>query len=404
MSTNPGHLKLDLVGQGLRLAKSAQAHEDVARAAATAGGAAPSLELLLPGDLWVRAALRDEGSPGAPYTLVVEGDAHLVMREGEEPTEVRIVPPPAFYQATTSQGTPMWRIARVHGGCLVIAPGPACGVALWGAPCPSCAGGAPPGPDVPPPIPVAEVVDVVRAAFAEGAAEFVYFNAGACESDDRGVAFLEPYVRAVKRHFDTLVALQVHPPATNDWIDQTYAMGVDGVCYSLDLHDGEALARLCPGRVRLVGRERVYEALRHAASIFPSGTVWSDLLLGIEPEASTLRGIDTLAAMGVLPVLSLPRTLDGTPLPSAEEAAPLLRHLFTAVRDAKINMGWVRDLSFAVTPLEARFFAGDEARMAVALQSFYRTRVGSLAARNLSRLRRRLRVRRVSDSFDSSHL
>ena len=54
--------------------------------------------------------------------------------------------------------------------------------------------------------------------------------------------------------------------------------------------------------------------------------------------------------------------------------------------------------------LEARFFAGDDARLAVAVQNFYRSRVGSLATRNLARLRRRLRVRAVSDSFDASGL
>ena len=83
---------------------------------------------------------------------------------------------------------------------------------------------------------------------------------------------------------------------------------------------------------------------------------------------------------------------------------PVFAHLFRAVRQAKINMGWVRDLSFAITPLEARFFAGDEARAAVAMQHFYRSRFGTLAARSLSRLRRRLRVRTVSDSFDAARL
>ncbi len=391
---NPGYLKVDLVSQGVRLSPSAAGHADLAH----------GVELLLPGDLWVRAVPQDETSRHPAYTLVIEGDAHLLVRGDEPPVEVRIVPPPAFYGTTTSGGTPMWRIARVHGGCLVIAPGRGCGSALWGAPCSFCTTGAADGADAPPPVLVAEVVDVVRAAFAEGAAEFVYFNVAAGDADDRGVAFIEPYVRAVKRHFDTLVAVQSHPPAGNDWIDQTYAMGVDGVSYALELHDAEALARRCPGRVQQVGRERTYEALRHAGAIFPGGTVWSEMILGVEPEASTMRGIDTLTAMGVLPVLSLAGSANGAAPPSAAELAPLLKHLFTAVRDARINMGWVRDLSFAITPLEARFFAGDEARMAVALQSFYRTRVGSLAARNLSRLRRRLRVRRVSDSFDSSHL
>jgi hypothetical protein len=404
MTVNPGHLKLDLAAQGLRLSPSARAQEDLARALSPAMGACRGVELFLPGDLWASAPVRRDDSPGAPYTLVVEGDHHLLVRGPAEPVEVRIVPTPAFYGAQTTQGTPMWRISRVHGGCLVIRPGSSCGFALWGGPCAFCAAGVHPGADTPPPIPVEEVVEVVRAAFAEGAAEFVYFNAGATDGDDRGIAFLEPYVRAIKRHFDTLVAVQIHPPASNDWIDQTYANGVDALSYSLEIHDPEVLARRCAGRAARIGRERYHEALRYAAAIFPSGTVWSDLVVGLEPESSTLQGIDALTAIGVLPVLSLPTLLNGAPLLSVEDLVPVFAHLFTAVRDARINMGWVRDLSFAITPLEARFFAGDDARMAVAMQSFYRTRVGSLAARNLSRLRRRLRVRRVGDSFDSSHL
>jgi hypothetical protein len=397
---NPGHLKLDLTAHGLRLSPSVLAQTELLGGWPGANGVGGKIELLLPGDLWVSAPVRGEEGGDAAFRLQVEGDSHFLVRGGEERIEVRLVPAPAFYGRSTSKGTPMWRIARVHGGCLVISPGSACGLALWGRTCSFCAHGEV-SPDLPPPIPVPEVVEVVREAFAEGAAEFVYFNHGYGEGDDGGIAFLEPYVRAVKRHFDTLVAVQVHPPQGNAWIDQTYAIGVDAVSYAVEIHDAAALAEHCPGRVRQIGRERYYEALRHAATIFPSGTVWSDLVVGAESAESTSRGIDALTSMGVLPVLSL---AEGPAAATTEALAPLFKHLFQAVRDAKINMGWVRDLSFAVTPLEARFFAGDDARMAVAMQSFYRTKVGSLAARNLSRLRRRLRVRRVGDSFDSSHL
>jgi hypothetical protein len=403
MGLNPGHLKLELLAHGLRLSKGVRALPDLAGGLRGEGGAPASVELLLPGDLWVSAPVRAEDSAGSPFTLLVEGDLHLLVRGGDERTEVRLVPAPAFYRRRTAEGTPMWRIGRVYGGCLVISPAMACSLALWGVPCSFCANGTSHTVDTPPPVPPVEVVEVVRAAFAEGAAEFVYFNSGSTGRDDHGITFLEPYVRAVKRHFDTLVAVQLHPPESNDWIDQTYAIGVDALSYSVEIHDAEALERHCRGRVRQIGRQRYYDALRHAASIFPSGTVWSDLIVGLEPEASTLRGIDVLTGMGVLPVLSLSRP-NGAEPPAAADLAPLFAHLFKAVRDAKINMGWVRDLSFAITPLEARYLAGDGARMAVALQTFYRTRVGSLAARNLSRLRRRLRVRRVSDSFDSSQL
>jgi hypothetical protein len=185
-------------------------------------------------------------------------------------------------------------------------------------------------------------------------------------------------------------------------------MGVDALSYSVEIHDAEILRQHCVGRAEHVGRDRYYEALAHAATIFPSGTVWSDLIVGLEPAESTMRGIDTLVGMNVLPVLSLFHPLDDTslrdhPLPSAGDVAPVFAHLFHRVRDARINMNWIRDLSFAVTPLEARFFADDADRTAPA-RPFYRSRFGNLAVRNLSRMRRRLRVRKVSDSFDSSNL
>src|SRR5262249_54014040 len=156
--------------------------------------------------------------------------------------------------------------------------------------------------------------------------------------DDRGVLLVEPYVRAVKRNFDTLVAVQLHPPETDDWIDRTYAMGVDAVSYNLELNDVDALRRHCPGRVGRIGRERYEQALRHAAAIFPSGTVWSDLVVGLEPSESTVAGIDALVSFGVLPVLSLPRAAAAT----SGDLSSISAHLFKAVRDAKISMGWVR--------------------------------------------------------------
>jgi hypothetical protein len=250
---------------------------------------------------------------------------------------------------------------------------------------------------------VADVIDTVRAAFAEGAVDFVLFNAGSPGAEDGGVEGLEPYITAVKRHFDTFVAVQAHPPRSDRWIDRTYAMGVDAIDYGVEVHDAALLARLCPRRHDPTVRERYYEALAHAAGIFPSGTVWSELLVGLEAPESTMAGIDRLVAAGALPVLSLvgPPGAAATAAPAA--LSPVVAHLFEAVRQAKINMGWVHELSFGITPLEARFFAGDDARLSVT-QQFYRSRLGNLTARNLARLRRRLRVRTVSDSFDSSHL
>ncbi len=408
MAPNPGYLKLALATYGMRLDESARARQDVFCAPWVRSYVARCVELLLPEDLWVSVPVEEEFTRQSPFVLVAEGDRFAVEGNGER-VEVRPVPQPCFYQRHTSRGVPMWKVGTVYGGFIAINPSSACGFSLRGVPCKFCELGTRTMPDSEFALRVSDVIEVVQAAFAEGAAEFVYFNIGYFDTEDRGVGFLEPYVRAVKRHFDTLVAVQLHPPRTNQWIDHTYAIGADAVSYAVEIHDPEVLQKYCEGRVRYIGRERYYEALRYAATIFPSGTVWSDLILGLESPESTMRGIDALAGMGVVPVLSLFRPLEDIelrhhPLPKVEEVVPICAHLFNAVRNAKINMGWIRDLSFAITPLEARFFAGEDARLSVAIQHFYRSRLGTLAARNLARLRRRLRVRRVSDSFDASRL
>ena len=388
--THPANLKLELALRGTRVDAS------VGR------GAGPSLDLVLPGGMRVDVRVDDR----SPFVLRADRGRHVLVRTDAggpeaEPVDVRAVPRPRFYERRTGRGTPMWRVATVRGRHLLVTPTTACGFTVVGAPCRFCVEGArvPADRD---PVPVADVIEVVRAAFDEGACESVWFNTASFDSEDGGIAFLEPYVEGVRKHFDTLVAMQVHPPRVDRWIDRTYAMGVDALSYNLEIFDPEILGRHCVGRVRYIRRERYLEALGRAAEIVPSGTVWTDLVLGLEPAERTIAGIDALAAMGVVPVAGIAR--GEQPVPSPTDVDSVLGHLYRAVKAGGINMGWVRDLALGIAPLEARHFAGDGARLAVAVQNLTRSRLGALAARGLARFRRRLRVRRVSDSFDAAHL
>lgn len=407
LSPNPGLLKLDLTAYGAQLDESVLQREDLLSVPWPRESVSPSVELVLPEEIWTRVPLEERVTHESPYRLVGDEQRLWIANHGER-CEVRLVPQPAYYTKTTAAGTPMWQIGTISSGHVAINPALACRSTRLGTPCRYCDVGARAGHRTAP-LAIADVVETVGAAFAEGAVELVYLHIGSIDSADAGVAFLEPYVHAIKKHFDTFVAVQLRPPADNHWIDRTYAMGVDALSYSVEIHDPAVLQQYCADRPQPVERGRYYDALRYAASIFPSGTVWSDLIVGLEPPASTIAGIDALVGMGVLPVLSLPRPLEDTPLrgqrlPATEEVAPVFAHLFDAVRQAKINMNWVRDLSSVVTPLEARFFSPEGAAAMGVSGQFYRSRLGSLAARNLSRMRRRLRVRKVSDSFDSSQL
>jgi len=407
MSPNPGFLKLDLAIRGIVVDESLRGRNDLFHAPTVRGPVARSVELVLPGEVLVSAPVDEAFTADSPYSLLQEAD-RFYLQAGDERAEVQIVGAPGYYAKKTRSGLPMWRIGSSYGPYLAINPASRCAFSAKGSQCQFCDASTQ-GVDRDEPIPVEDVVDTVRAAFAEGAIDFVYLHIGYVDSEDSGVRFLEPYVRAIKRHFDTLVAVQLQPPRDNRWIDYIYAIGVDALSYSIQIHDEEILKSLCVGRVEQVGRQRYYDALAHAAQIFPNGTVWSDLIVGLEPTESTIAGVDSLVDMGVLPVLSVFRPLGDTdlrdhPMPDTAEVAPVFAHMFERVREAGININWVRDLSFAVTPFEARYFSDPDAAVSGALGPLYRSRLGNLAVRNLSRLRRRLRVRQVNDSFGSSNL
>src|SRR5690606_33068281 len=141
-------------------------------------------------------------------------------------------------------------VGTVHGPYLALSPTNRCAFLTDRDRCRFCSVGQ----DAPTHagLPVDDVVEAVRVARAGHPIDMVYLSVGDLGTRDGGVAFLEPYVAAIKKHFDVLVAVDALPPATDDWIDRTYAMGVDAVSYNLEIWDPHRFARICPGPARAI--------------------------------------------------------------------------------------------------------------------------------------------------------
>lgn len=393
-------VKLDLATRGVRIDASAHG-------LATSGEPLPqSLELVVGNAGPISVPVDAAGTAVAPFQLRGADGRYWLAdpgRNGAADLEVLVTAAPRFYGRRTTGGMPMRRVASVLGNHLLVHPAGACGFSVQGAPCRFCVEGARGSGDREPVASVTDVVEVVRAAFDEGSAEFVYLNSDAFDVEDGGLVFLAPYIEGIRRHFDTLVAVQTHPPRTDRWIDWAYALGVDALSFNLEIFDPELLDRHCIGRMRFIGRQRYLDALGHAASVFPGGTVWSDLVLGLEPPESTMAGIDALAALGVVPVVAARRALaPAATVLDPHDVGRVLAHLYAAVRARGINMGWIHDLVAGVAPLEAHPSGAPLVTRAV--HGLTRSRLGALATRGLARFRRRLRVKSISDSFESSHL
>ena len=155
---------------------------------------------------------------------------------------MRLVPEPLFFGKKTSTGIPLTDIATAHGSYVVITPSPKCEFFENKVECRYCAGnfdqedGSGKDSRV---FTVEEVLETVSEVLKEPRVGIIYLSIGWSEGDDGGMAFLEPYVRAIKKHFNCIVAVEALPPKTNRWIDDTYAMGVDSLLYNLEIFDKE---------------------------------------------------------------------------------------------------------------------------------------------------------------------
>ncbi len=374
---NPALLKIDLALRGVD---------------ARDMGESNAVELQLEGEICARARINRNSA------LKLAGE---VLRENGDEIAVRVVPQPEYANRLSRNGIRLGDIVSVHGSYAVVELNGGCGLSLPGRVCALCRGREltqKPGEMWP----ADDVLEALGAVFKEGAAEFVLFQLGYLPGDDAGLKLLLPYVELVRRHFDTMVAVAMHPPADPRSIERAYAAGVDAISYNLEAADEESLRTHFPGRARFLGRNRYMHSLSHAAKVFPGGAVLCELIAGLSSDDRVGEAISELTEIGVLPILGLHAGMaQGR---TTAEFAPLCSRLFNEVHKAGLNMAWVRDLSHALTPLEARYFVVNAPQLPMLLHSLSRNRIGALATRSLARMRRRLRVKWVRASFDSSHL
>jgi len=371
-----GRLQLELMLHGIRLPE-----QD--------GESPQGVDLLLPGDVWVRAAAR----PNATLALQLTAGGMQLRRVDDldtpsVPVSVAVAVPAlnSFYARTTRRGVPYGAIALIHDRFLVLPSAPHYWIRLTSRLVHSDARG-----DAALHYTTDDALEVVEAGFREGLMDYLHLETPLTDREDGGIAAVIPTVEAMKGHFDTLISLSAFAPAADSWTDAAYAAGVDAISFGLGCYDADAFDTSASAVLRARGRGRILAALQYAAHLFPSACVCGDLVLGAEPIESARAGIDALGAMGVLPGLLRPvPSLGGPGRPVAMEmAAELWQHAIHVIQHRPGKAAWVRHFHIAAHALDG------------ALLPLRRERRFGVS---LSKLRRALRVQKVSESYDSSGL
>ncbi len=157
-----------------------------------------------------------------------------------------------------------------------------------------------------------DLVETVQEALAFNPNYEVCLNGGTLYKPGRGFEIIIPRVKAIRDAVPgARMAVEEVPPEQNSYLDALLEAGADVVLMNWEVFDERLRQQYCPGKSKLVTRERMQESLEYAVEIFGRGNVTSCLIAGLEPRESTMEGARFLSGLGVIPSILPYRPITG---------------------------------------------------------------------------------------------
>lgn len=381
---NPGYLKLDLMLRGVRVDPSLTKRGKVLPEYYLSDGIYGNLDLVLPHDIYVSVPYQEGNISDSPYKLrFFRNKFYLTF--GKYSVKVKVLPKPNYFKKKLNDKLEYGNILSAHGSFVSLSLGGHRYLQphLFG----KAASYVPT---------VDEVIDVLDFANSESKIDVLAMSTWDTSGDDGGINSIEPYIRAIKSTFNLLLFIEIHLPKHRKFMDKTYAVGADSVCY----HLGDLCSHGSDERVdssHVMSMEEEIDLLKYAVSIYPQGTILSHITMGNRPLDDVKQDISRLTEIGVLPILTgESREVLLNAGYNIEEYAGMFKFVYEEAKKRKIKMNWFSKMSPFMTPIEGYLFTPDKPYFKLALMNFYQSRLfgGNISAR-LSDLRRNLRVREV---------
>lgn len=262
----------------------------------------------------------------SPYALRGEDDGGWAVYRGEQRVaSAALAPRPAYYDLTTEDGVPYWKIALLHLDSVASTVLQTC--TYWGTAdqCTFCGIGVTlaAGRTIAKKTPAMLAEVAVAARDLDGAVDAT-LTTGSTATPDRGALYVGRCGEAVKSASGLPVQVQFEPPSDLDVLDRVADMGIDSVGIHVETFDPQVLARVAPGKARW-GIEAYFAAWERAVAAFGPGQVSTYVILGMgEDQKLTVEGCKRAIDMGVypfvVPLRPVPGSLMQDLLPPPKEA------------------------------------------------------------------------------------
>ncbi|MDB4223372.1 hypothetical protein N9850_06340 [Granulosicoccus sp.] len=313
-------IKFGLLAEGARISQSAkEALFGSKQPIRTRSGVSGGLDIALDGYIDVNVPVTEAFTFSSTFRLDFSGDVFLVTRHGKEICEFIPQPTPSYYEGKlTESGEEMRRIGQMCSGdrfCYGMT-GPTCYFWKKERRCKYCS--------------ISNNFDedaarkqkthfneVLDAAISDDRlpAKHVLLGGGTPKGDDMGAIMASEYCRELKeKHPDISVYVMIAAPLENKYIDLLHSSGADELGMNLEFWSDHAWQNYIPGKNEKIGKDRYLRALEYSVNVFGPINTRSILIAGLEDLEHTLEAGIHLVNMGVMPILSPFRPLDGTML------------------------------------------------------------------------------------------
>ena len=266
------------------------------------------VSLELEDDIWVNAPIK-EHNPNfvgdTPYRLEYDRGGFLLRFNGST-FRARPVPVPAYHDRKASSGEPYTHYGITHTDRVRISPVEGCAFA-----CRFC--------DMSfryqyrrKPLDV--LIETIRVALGDPVlpAKHILISGGTPREGDYPY-LADVYARVAEAFSGIDVDVMVAPLPGFLRPKALYDCGIHGLSVNLELFNESVARDLMPQKAS-IPQASWLRFIEEAVSVFGPGRVRSLLMLGLEPVADTVRGVEALAERGCEPVLSPFRPSPFTPL------------------------------------------------------------------------------------------
>ncbi|MEM9485689.1 MAG: MSMEG_0568 family radical SAM protein [Cyanobacteria bacterium P01_F01_bin.116] len=283
------------------------------------GGAGPSdHKAVTIGDKTFMVPVYTDGAAESPYSVENTSGESVLTKDSSPITELDFPNKPKFYDLTTADGIPYWKIALLHSRNVLATTvlqtcirydnrKTACQFCAIGQ---SLAEGRTVARKTP-----QQLAEVAEAAVRLDGVNNMIMTTGTPNTTDRGAAYLTECAKAIRARVPHLpIQAQCEPPNDFVWFERMRDAGVDSLGMHLEAADPEVRARIMPGKAQ-VPLFYYFKAFKAATEVFGRGQVSTYLLAGLGDSKETLLDVsERLIDIGVYPFVVPFVPIGGTPL------------------------------------------------------------------------------------------